>query len=450
MRTGLHWLHNRLTAPIDAASLVFFRIGFGAIMAWEAWRFLSDGVVDRHFIAPDFYFKYLGFGWVEPWPGSWMYVHFYALGALALFIAVGFLYRLSATLFALGYTYIFLIDQTLYQNHYYLICLVSLLMIFVPAHRTLSVDARLWPNTRSSFIPAWPLWLLRAQIAIVYFFGGVAKLNLDWLQGYPLRDWLPGSDFYLPLFSDLFYEGWVCLLFSYAGLLIDLLAAPLLLWGRTRAWALATLLLFHCMNKVLFGIGVFPVLASSLTLLFLPPTWPRRLFNWPHPGDTQPLFSRLRTPALLALTAYLIVQTLLPVRHFLYPGNVSWTEEGHRFAWHMKLRDKDCSAVFILQSPNETWQVDPRDHLTSRQARKMATRPYMAVQFAHYLVDYARSVDMSPVKVRAHIDCSLNGRRDFPLIDPHLDLATQQYHMGSTHWILPLPHADPGELYDEY
>jgi hypothetical protein len=379
-----------------------------------------------------------------------MYVHFYALGALALCIAVGFLYRLSATLFALGYTYIFLIDQTLYQNHYYLICLVSLLMIFVPAHRTLSVDARLWPNTRSSFIPAWPLWLLRAQIAIVYFFGGVAKLNLDWLQGYPLRDWLPGSDFYLPLFSDLFYEGWVCLLFSYAGLLIDLLAAPLLLWGRTRAWALATLLLFHCMNKVLFGIGVFPVLASSLTLLFLPPTWPRRLFNWPHPGDTQPLFSRLRTPALLALTAYLIVQTLLPVRHFLYPGNVSWTEEGHRFAWHMKLRDKDCSAVFILQSPNETWQVDPRDHLTSRQARKMATRPYMAVQFAHYLVDYARSVDMSPVKVRAHIDCSLNGRRDFPLIDPHLDLATQQYHMGSTHWILPLPHADPGELYDEY
>lgn len=95
-----------------------------------------------------------------------MYVHFYVLGALALCIAVGFLYRLSATLFSLGYTYIFLINQPLYQNHYYLICLVSLLVIFVPA---------------------CAIWLLRAQIAIVYFFGGVAKLNLDWLQSYPLR-----------------------------------------------------------------------------------------------------------------------------------------------------------------------------------------------------------------------------------------------------------------------
>ncbi len=204
------------------------------------------------------------------------------------------------------------------------------------------------------------------------------------------------------------------------------------------------------MNKVLFGIGVFPILASSLTLLFLPPSWPRRLFNWPHPGDAQPLFSRLRTPALLALSAYLIVQILLPLRHFFYPGNVSWTEEGHRFAWHMKLRDKDCSAVFKLQGPNRTWQVDPYDHLTSRQARKMAARPYMAVQFAHYLVDYARSADMSPATVRAHVDCSLNGRRDFPLIDRHVDLATRQYHMGSADWILPLPDAEPGELYDEY
>ena len=450
MHANFRALHSRLAAPIDIASLVFFRVGFGAIMVWEVWRFLSGGMVDRYFIEPIFYFKYLGFGWVEPWPGSfvYMYLHFYLLGLFALCIAVGFLYRLSAVLFAVGYTYVFLIDQAQYQNHYYLICLVSLLMIFVPANRALSVDAYLRPAIRSSFIPTWPLWLLRAQVAIVYCGGGIAKLNFDWLQGFPLQSWLPSSDFYLPIFSDLLYEGWVALLFSYAGLLIDLLAAPLLLWTRTRVWALGTLLIFHFMNEQLFGIGVFPVLASCLTLLFLPPAWPRRLFNWPHPGDSPPTFPLLSRSALLALSAYLAIQTLVPLRHWLYPGNVSWTEEGHRFAWHMKLRDKECTAVFIVDGPDESREIDPYDHLSSRQANKMMSSPYMAVQFAHYLAALAEEEGLGPVKIRAQIDCSLNGRRTFPLIDPQIDLAAQSYGLGPTPWILSLPDSPAGELYE--
>ena len=437
MRQVLRTLPDRLSAPVDIAALVAFRLGFGAVMVWEAWRFLSGGKVDRYFIEPTFFFKYLGFGWVEPWPGGWMYFHFYVLGALGLCIA----------LFAVGYTYFFLLDQAQYQNHYYLICLVSTLMILVPAHRALSLDAQRRPDLRSSFAPAWSLWLLRAQVALVYFFGGVAKLNFDWLRGYPLREWLPGSDFYLPPLSDLLHEGWVALLFSYSGLLIDLLAAPLLLWRPTRYWMLSALLLFHFMNEQLFSIGVFPVLASALTLLFLPPDWPRRVFNWPHPGDQVPTFPRLPKPALAALATYLALHTLLPLRHWLYPGNVSWTEEGHRYAWHMKLRDKDCTATFELVTPNESWDVEPLDYLTYRQARKMPSRPYMSVQFARHLAAEARAAGYSQVKVHAHIDCSLNGRHEFPLIDPKVDLSQQHYGMGPSAWILPLPESEPGELY---
>ena len=143
----------------------------------------------------------------------------------------------------------------------------------------------------------------------------------------------------------------MALLFSYSVLLIDLLAAPLLLWRPTRYWMLSVLLLFHFMNEQLFSIGVFPVLAS----------------------------------ALAAVATYLALQTLLPLRHWLYPGNVSWTEEGHRYAWHMKLRDKDCTATFELVTPNESWDVEPLDYLTYRQARKMPNRPYMSVQFARRL-----------------------------------------------------------------
>ena len=49
---------------------------------------------------------------------------------LAAGILLGFFYRLSALLFFLTFTHVFLIEKALYQNHYYLICLISFLMIF--------------------------------------------------------------------------------------------------------------------------------------------------------------------------------------------------------------------------------------------------------------------------------------------------------------------------------
>ena len=70
-----------------------------------------------------------------------MQVHFWALGALALFVMLGLWYRLSATLFFVGFSYVFLLDQTQHLNHFYLISLVSLLMVFVPAHGAFSIDA---------------------------------------------------------------------------------------------------------------------------------------------------------------------------------------------------------------------------------------------------------------------------------------------------------------------
>ena len=64
---------------------------------------------------------------------------------------------------------------------------------------------------------------------------------------------------------------------------------------------------------------------------------------------------------------WLTLQCVIPLRHFLNPGNVSWTEEGHNFAWHMKLRDKSGRVRFrvVNRSDGSSWSVDPRDSLTS-------------------------------------------------------------------------------------
>ena len=110
MRT-LRSLPNRLFAPVDILSLVYFRIAFGAIMLWEVYRYFDHGWIPRYWITPTVHFTYYGFDWVRPWGGSGMYLHWVALAVLAILIILGLGYRVSATLFFLGFTYAFLLEQ---------------------------------------------------------------------------------------------------------------------------------------------------------------------------------------------------------------------------------------------------------------------------------------------------------------------------------------------------
>lgn len=270
---------TRFFAPVDIASLIYFRIAFGTVMLWEVWRYFSHGWVKRYYIDPTFYFTYYGFGWVRPWPGDGMYLHFVALGALAICILLGLWYRISATLFFVGFTYVFLLDRTNYLNHFYLISLISLLMIVLPAHRAFSLDASRHPEIRSETAPAWALWVLRVQIGIPYFYGGLAKLNGDWLRGEPMRTWLAqNADF--PIIGSLLTEEWMVYLFSYGGLLLDLLIVPILLWPRTRVLGYGVALMFHLLNASLFRIGIFPWFMIAATALFFRPDWPRLIGQW--------------------------------------------------------------------------------------------------------------------------------------------------------------------------
>jgi len=65
--------------------------------------------------------------------------------ALASSITLGFFYRAASILFAIGFGYMFLLEQALYLNHFYLIWLISIVMIFLPANAVFSIDALLWP-----------------------------------------------------------------------------------------------------------------------------------------------------------------------------------------------------------------------------------------------------------------------------------------------------------------
>jgi hypothetical protein len=447
------WL-RRLFEPVDIASVAFFRICFGFLMSWHTLQYLTTGRLGRQYLTPVFFFKFPGFEWVKPWPSQEaLRFWFGALALIAVLIAIGFFYRTACALFCVGITYIFLLDASVYQNHTYLISLLAFLMILVPVHRAFSIDAMRRRDLRSETVPVWVLWLLRFQVAIPYVYGGIAKLNYDWMvRAEPMRTWFQdGTEG--PLQSELLKEPWAAYAMSWGGAAYDLLIVPLLLWRRTRIPAFLLSLVFHLMNSQLFTIGIFPWLMIAATLLYFPPDWPRRLklLGARRPGQVAARTGRApkstvpwrATVAFLAV--YVAFQLLFPFRHFLYPGNVEWTDEAHRFSWRMKLRDKRGDLGFVAVDPaaRKAYPLDEAEAvLTDAQRRKMIHDPDMIRQFARFVGDGLRKTGY-PVQVRAITSISLNGRPAQPMIDPEVDLSSIPRRLGAAEWIVPLkPSAD--------
>ena len=441
-------LRARLFAPVDIASLALFRIAFGGVMLWQVFQYFEDDLIRAYWVEPAFHFSYPGFHWVKPWPGMGMLLHMGLLGVLSAMIAAGAFYRVSMALFCLGFAYTFLLEQSLYLNHYYFICLVSFLMIFAPAHRACSVDAWRRPEIRSSTVPSWSLWLLRGQLAIVYFYAGIAKLNWDWIDGNPARLWLEDKRF-TPIVGQLFEQPETFYLISWCGLAFDLLVVPFLLWRRTRAIAFLACVCFHLLNAWFFNIGIFPWFSIAMTTLFFEPDWPRRFFKrWQRgtPSTSlserfQPAEARRQRSVLAFIGIYAGLQILIPFRHWLYPGDVAWTEEGHQFSWRMKLRNKSGEIAFEVTNPatNETWSENPASYLTRWQVRALVRRPELIRQFAHHLASVVEKRIGSPVEVRAYSLLRLNEREERPIVDPTVDLAREPYRIGPADWIMPEP-----------
>jgi len=164
---------------------------------------------------------------------------FAGLAVLSAFVMAGFLYRISALLLWLGFTYLFLLEKAVYPQPFYY--LIGLLCFFASTscrpHRAWSIDARIWPALRSDVVPAWTLWLLRFQIALPYVFGGIAKLNADWLQGQPMQIWLSKSVWEVLLGPVAPRSIGSHSAFSWGGLVLDLGMVPALLWRRSRTLA---------------------------------------------------------------------------------------------------------------------------------------------------------------------------------------------------------------------
>jgi hypothetical protein len=424
-----------LLAEVDGASLALFRVLLGSILVWDVLRYFYHGRVHRHYIEPRVHFVFISF--IEPWPGDGMVWHFAFLGAFAVLCAAGLYYRAAAPLLCAAFTYVFLIEKAEYLNHFYMVCLLTFLMSLAPAHRAFSLDRVRWiraargggPAPPGEGVPRWALLVMRLQVALVYFYGGIAKLNADWLQGRPLNMWLPERS-HLPVVGPLLAEPATALVVSYSGLLIDLGVPFLLLWRRGLPVGIVLCVMFNLMNAFLFSIGIFPYTMIAALVLFPDPGWPRRMLQAsPFSGAAGAIPSPGAAARVMLgfLHVYMLAQLLVPLRHWLYPGDVAWNEAGHRFSWRMKLRDKDATKLqFYLIDPRTgvRQMIELKDWLTQRQIDEMGGRPDMIVDFAYMVADrWEAAVGVRP-KITANVMASLNGAPERELVDSTLDLAS--------------------------
>jgi hypothetical protein len=442
-------LKNSLQKPISIAPLVSFRIIFGLVACYGGLRFLINDWVCPLYQEPSFFFTYLGFDFIHPLQGDWMYLPFYLMIAGGLFIALGLYYRIATIIYFLSFTYVELIDKTNYLNHYYLFSIIALLIIFMPAHRKFSLDCKWRKLEVLHQTPSWPVHLLKFQLACVYVFAGLAKLNPDWLfEAEPLFTWLQ-SHRDMPLVGNIFASKTTAYIFSWAGCLYDLSIPFLLLWGRTRKLAFVAVILFHLLTALLFPIGLFPFVMIGLTTIFFSPQFHDTVLHFQALNKAKKKVEHLPKWSFGLILIFAFIQVLIPLRFLAYPGNVFWSEEGFRFSWRVMLMHKEGHATFYIKDAETGGEIEVNnaDFLNKRQEEQMSTQADMILQYAHYL--RARFTDsilhingqeiiIHDPSVRANVFVSLNGRMATKMVDKSTDLTKEELNLRHRNWVIPL------------
>ncbi|MFD2822326.1 HTTM domain-containing protein [Lacinutrix iliipiscaria] len=433
-------MNNLLFKHIDNSALIAFRILFGLLCFLESVGAIFTGWVKYTLIDPQFTFSFIGFEWLQPLPGNGMYFYYAIMGIFGFLIMIGYKYRFSAIMFTVMWTATYLMQKASYNNHYYLLILLSAIMAFQPAHKYFSVDAKLNLNLKQQSMPQWCRWVFILQMFIVYTYGSIAKIYPDWLDASVMEIFMRGKkDFFL--IGEFLQQNWLHYFLAYGGILFDGLVIPLLLWKPTRKWAFFASIFFHLFNSIVFQVGIFPFLSLGFALFFFEPKTIKNIFFKTKPFYTAEdvIVPKYSKPLVALFVIYFVIQIALPLRHHFIKDNVLWTEEGHRMSWRMMLRSKHGLATYQLVNKQDQSViiVKPEDYLSKKQKRLISTKPDVMWQFAQRLKqDYAQK----GIDVAVYIKCklSVNGRAYERFINSEVDIASLKWNaFKHSEWILP-------------
>lgn len=407
-------------------------------MTWEIFYFYKIDFLKNFVFGPPLLFNY-EFLKLDPLSPLLMQILLGLLLLSTILICIGLFYRIAIIYFFLIFSYFFLLDKGIYNNHLYLICLISFLMIFIDSDAMLS-----FKNFRKQVrIPIWQIRILQFQIAVVFFFGGLAKINPYWLNFHPVNEIVEirakasGTEFITAM--------WFQYSIMIGGILFDL-SIPFLLWiKKTRIYVIPIAIAFNLINSWLFSdINIFPFFMISALFLFLDENEIKSLFKLEGKINSAKPFFQLNKFGLFAFGIYIIIQLVLPLRHYLMPGYADWTGDGQRFAWRMKIQHRKIEeykfAVFDIDK-KMIYEVDPAKHLNGSQYQQMYNHPAMIIQFAEYLKKLGfEKQGIKNSMVKSKVKVQFNGCPGQYIFNPDDDLLKMHAnHKYFDSWIEPQP-----------
>jgi vitamin K-dependent gamma-carboxylase len=262
-------------APVPGASIALFRIAFGVLMVVDVGLYLPQ-LVTEYYVEPTFNFAYDPWGLVRPVPGAFgMHLVYLAKGLAAVLVALGLWYRPAAATFFVLTTYVFLLDSSFFQNHEYLISMLSLADP-PAAHRMWSLDARRRPELAAT--PSRPGSCGSCASSSASRTSSAASRSST-RTGSPASRSGCGSP-RVPTSRSIgrhLTNEAVVWFANHGSTVLDLTIVGFLLHRRTRVPAFVVAVTFHLLNARLFGLFVFPWLMIVATSMFFDPDWPLRV-----------------------------------------------------------------------------------------------------------------------------------------------------------------------------
>jgi Vitamin K-dependent gamma-carboxylase len=273
-------LDELLGRHVSMRSLALLRILVGPVTLLHLRPFVADALAGRIY-RDAFYEPYAS--WYPELPRP-LYGALLAVGVVAaMAMSVGFCTRVAtgATFAVVTYN-LFLSTTHVHSNRAYLVIVLALLAV-APCGRELSVDA--WLRERRGEpqldprAPAWPLWLLRFEAAVVYGASGMSKLvDPDWFGGtvtwhrvVQLRDRLDASPlpgWAVSLLADRSFHTFGAKLI----VITELFIAIGLWWRATRYAAVWVAVCFHVAIEVSASVQVFSYLAIAALVIWAVPS----------------------------------------------------------------------------------------------------------------------------------------------------------------------------------
>lgn len=171
------WLSTVVTGRAPARPLALARIGASAAILLELPN--SAATLLRLDDPSVIHAPYLSWMPRVTEPLAWVLIGLWLVGGASLL--VGWHTRVGGVILTTALALVLFVDQQLYSNHLYLMLPVAALLTVADSGAAISLDAR--RAAPRDWVPGWPVWLLCAQVTIVYGFAALAKLNPDFLSG---------------------------------------------------------------------------------------------------------------------------------------------------------------------------------------------------------------------------------------------------------------------------